>query len=188
MKRTAAQRAIDLDKLGDLFCAGASQAEMAQQLSLSQPQVSKDLRKLDERWKASLGSFEVHRGRELAKINAIEREFRKGWDRSKEDKEVTTSEKSTGGGENGERTKAAKRVEGQAGNPAFLSGVLECIRERINLLRPVQRRLTLDTLGELLDALPYDVAIELRAILGGHARIERREESPDAAGGLAPSA
>jgi hypothetical protein len=187
-KRTAAQRALDLDTLADLFAQGKSQREMAQALGVTQPQIVFDLRKLDARWQKERGTWESDKERELARIHYIERQAHAGWERSREDKEVASSEKITGGKDGADRTKAAKRTEGQAGDPAFLNTLLKCSAQRVDLLRPAKRNLPLDTLGELLDALPYDIAFELRAVLGGHAGIAGPPQGADAAASAPPVA
>ena len=139
-KRTAGEREADLETIAREFLAGKSQAEIGKQLNLSQQQVSHDIKKLDGRWQAGVGEWNTHKARELARINDLEAEYHRAWQRSCEDKEVNIAEKSTAAGDGGERSKTAKRREGQSGNPAFLAGVLACIQARIDLLRPVAEK------------------------------------------------
>jgi hypothetical protein len=160
-KRKKAQRALDLDKLSEMRLEGKFQSEMAQALGISQSQVSQELKKLDERWEKSMGNTYRHKAREVAKVDRLERLYNEGYKRSLEDKETKVAEKITVGEVT--HTKAVSRQEKRDGNPAFLAGAMACIEKRCALMGlAAPKRLTIETLGELLDSLPPDVAIELR--------------------------
>jgi predicted transcriptional regulator len=163
-KRTKAQRELDLDKLSEMRLEGKSQNEMAQALGLSQSQVSQDLKKLDARWEAAIGNTHLHKAREAAKLDRLERKFNEAWKRSLEDKETKVAEKITVGEVT--RTKAVSRLEKRDGNPAFLAGALACIEKRCALIGlAAPKRLTLETLQQVLDSLPTDLALEIRDVI-----------------------
>ena len=130
-KRTKAQRELDLDKLAEMRLEVKSQNEMAQALGISQSQVSQDLKKLDQRWLKAMGTTDLHKAREVARLDRLERLHNEGWKRSTEDKETKVAEKTTDG--EAIRTRAVSRLEKRDGNPAFLEGVRWCIAERIKL-------------------------------------------------------
>jgi hypothetical protein len=116
-----------------LYLRGRTQHEIALELDVNQGTVSRDLAALREEWKqSSLIDFDEARSRELARIDELERTYWEAWQRSCQDAETRTAE--TVRSDDGERTKAVKRVEGQSGSPAFLAGVERCIEMRTRLL------------------------------------------------------
>jgi transcriptional regulator with XRE-family HTH domain len=111
------------------YLQGQTQSEIAGVFGVSQAQISKDLAAIRAAWLASaVRDFDAAKAQELAKIDTVEREYWLAWERSKKDKETEYSEDSSKG------FKSGKRREGQAGNPAFLAGVLTCIERRCAIL------------------------------------------------------
>jgi len=111
------------------YLKGELQAQIAQSFGVSQQQISQDLRAVRALWlAAAVRDFDAARAQELAKIDAVEREYWSAWERSQQDKESEFEEN----GPKGRRT--GSRSEGQAGNPAFLDGVLKCIDKRCQIL------------------------------------------------------
>ena len=113
------------------------QEQIAQSFGVTQGQISQDLKAIRAAWLASaVRDFDALKAQELAKIDAVEREYWLAWERSKKDKEISVQE----GGEVDPQTrkprikKVVMRKEGQAGNPAFLAGVLTCIERRCAIL------------------------------------------------------
>lgn len=120
------------------YLRGEQQTEIARAFGLSQAQISKDLAAVRAAWLASaVRDFDAAKAQELARIDEVEREYWLGWERSKQDKEVSVQETD---GKLDEKTKRPKikkavlRKEGQSGNPAFLAGVLTCIERRCAIL------------------------------------------------------
>jgi hypothetical protein len=133
-KRTKAERERDLDKIAALHLGERTQAEIAAELGVSRQQIGYDLNTLQERWLASsLSSFDANKARELAKIHRLERMYLDAWERSREEKQTTNTQR-THVGQASELGKAAIRKESRDGNPAFLEGARWCIAERIKLL------------------------------------------------------
>ena len=119
------------------YLQGQTQSEIADVFGVSQAQISKDLAAIRAAWLASaMRDFDAAKAQELAKIDTVEREYWLAWERSKKDKEISVQE----GGEVDPQTrkprikKVVMRKEGQAGNPAFLAGVLTCIERRCSIL------------------------------------------------------
>lgn len=130
-----------------LYLRGASQASIAEQLKTSQPTVSRDIRYLMRLWeRESVLTIDKAKARELTKINQLENTYWDAWESSKENAEVEVTEqigtrrKSKQGEEQSndsiipDRIKKNRRVEGQSGNPAFLNGIMECIKQRCKIL------------------------------------------------------
>lgn len=120
------------------YLQGEMQEEIARSFGVTQGQISQDLKVIRAAWLASaIRDFDAARAQELAKIDAVEREYWLAWERSKQDKEIATQETD---GVKDEKTgrqrvkKATLRKEGQAGNPSFLAGVLTCIERRCTIL------------------------------------------------------
>jgi len=98
---------------------GKNQFEISEQLHISQSTVSRDLKSLLKTWdKESAETWPMHRAREFAKINEMERIYYEEWKCSKvappaEDGEDPPQE--------------------LPGNPAFLYGAKDCVKMRISL-------------------------------------------------------
>jgi len=132
--RSNAQIAHDRREITHLYLnEKLSQAEIGKRLDMTQQMVSYDLCRLQEMWvAAALMDLTEAKSRELARIDRLEREYWDAWERSKEDKETVTKEKTEG--EKAGRAKVQMRSEGQTGNPAFLSGLQWCVERRCKLL------------------------------------------------------
>lgn len=118
-------------KIAEMYLRGEYQTTIAAAMGIDQAQVSRDLKMIRSLWLAStVRDFDTARAQELAKIDAVEREYWTAWERSKEDKEISVQEASA----DGKKKKVSLRKEGQAGAPAFLAGVLSCIERRCAVL------------------------------------------------------
>ena len=116
-------------QVASAYLRGQYQSEIAAELGIDQATVSRDLKTIRATWLASaVRDFDALKAQELAKIDAVEREYWLAWERSQQNKEVEYTEDSSKG------FKSGKRREGQAGNPAFLAGVLTCIERRCAIL------------------------------------------------------
>lgn len=114
------------------YLRGEYQSQIAQDLGLTQAQISLDLKAIRAEWlKATLRDFDALKGEQLAKIDAIELEAWASWEKSKQPREVTITE-ATEGPRPGR--KASVRKEGQVGDPRFLSEILKCVERRCSLL------------------------------------------------------
>jgi transcriptional regulator with XRE-family HTH domain len=127
--RTTDQILSHRQTIAERYLRGDYQADIAQDLGISQQQVSYDLKAIRAQWiAATIRDFDAAKAQELAKIDQVEAEYWKAWARSQEDKEISYSETGVKG------SKSGSRSEGQAGNPAFLDGVLKCITKRCEIL------------------------------------------------------
>ena len=148
-RRNRMQREKDLAAIADRYCRGERQADIAADLGVTQQQVSYDLKELQRRWQTSaLANVDAARGRELSKIDNLEREYWAAWLRSCEDAEtITQRSRETADGPRKEATKATKD---QVGDPRFLQGVQWCIERRCKLLgidAPEKREIKIENVG-----------------------------------------
>jgi hypothetical protein len=139
-KRTPTKREYDLRLITDLYLAGKSQAEIAKELDLSQPQISYDLAQIRAAWQAQT-TFNLDEAKqiELARIDALERIYYAAWERSLAERTKTKTEQATGPAKRAKgpaqtRAKATVERETLPGNPAYLAGIMSCIERRCKIL------------------------------------------------------
>jgi predicted transcriptional regulator len=144
-KFTPAARRAHILTVESLYLSGKTQADIAAQIGVSQQQVSKYLVKLQNAWLARLGEkLESAKGRELAKLDRLEREHWQAWARSCENAQTTVNRAKTisikAEDESGLIEMPALDREwthterGQAGDPRFLQGVKDCIEMRLKIV------------------------------------------------------
>jgi len=113
-----------------LYLQGWIQADIAERLKINQTTVSRDLKALQADWiKSTLRNFDEMKAEELAKVDRLEREYWRGWERSCEDAETVRRE-----GDVARVEKVVTTAKGQAGDPRFLAGVQWCIDKRCKIL------------------------------------------------------
>lgn len=143
-RRKPIVREAHLEETARRYLRGEGQAEIARTLGVTQQTVSNDLKELQRRWReAALADIGDWKAEQLARIDALEREYWEAWERSKQPVRVQTTRLVTG--EAGSRSEGGMREEEVVGDPRFLSGVQWCISERIRVLglaAPVRQDLT----------------------------------------------
>ena len=143
-RRDTAQIARDRKRIGDCYLKGWLQADIADELGISQATVSRDIKALQQAWlDSALIDFNEAKARELAKVDQLEREYWQAWERSCEDAETET-QKAKGDvrkyeGNDGQfvqerPAEVTKTRKGQAGDPRFLAGIQWCINKRCDIL------------------------------------------------------
>jgi hypothetical protein len=116
--------------MADLYLQGWLQVDIAQELGINQSTVSRDLKALHKEWlHSALLDYDEAKAQELAKIDRLEREYWRAWERSCEDAETIRQEGPPAGPE-----KLVTTAKGQAGDPRFLTGVQWCIEKRCKVL------------------------------------------------------
>jgi len=148
-KRSRLQAQKDQLEIASLYLQGKTQFEIAEILSkdatrgytLRQQTISRDLKHIEHAWRHSaLIEFNTARARELAKIDNLEREYWKAWERSKTEKKHSEKEKTEGPGlssqSEGLILKEVTRIQKWEliGDHRFLEGVQWCISKRCELL------------------------------------------------------
>lgn len=132
-KRSPAERQRDLETISELTLQGVKQSVIAERLSLSQQQISYDLREVKKRWQAaSTLSFDSYVSQELEKLNLLEREGWEAWYRSQQPRKnssVAVRERA----DTAVSEKEAKE-ESRDGNPRFLDTILFVMERRARLI------------------------------------------------------
>jgi hypothetical protein len=114
-----------------MYLQGYLQAEIAEVLGVSQPQISYDLARIREQWRESaLIDFNEAKNRELERIDLLEREYWEQWKKSKEGGVKTKGQKKIGG----EVVETTVQVESGLGDVRYLQGVQWCIERRCKIL------------------------------------------------------
>lgn len=156
-KRSQAQREHDRTEIASLYLQGKTFQQIADALQLSKSQIFYDLNIVRQRWRDdAVLSIDLHKARELARIDLIESETWRAWDESKKPRTVHTEQsdvepsegmQSSDGeqpgtdAENASGTKpkpvlikVIDRMESRAGDPRFLQVALDCVKQRRELL------------------------------------------------------
>jgi hypothetical protein len=171
-------------RVAELFLRGIKrQGELAERLGVDRSTVSRDLKVLNARWKeAGVRDLDAAKGRELDRIDLLEREAWEAWERSKSGQETTTTEQTTT--PQGERSKAAFRKEEQHGDPRYLDHVEWWIEQRCRILglHAPQKIAPTDPTGNK----PYEPSLtddqRAAAIVAILARVGPGSPRPDLAG------
>ena len=128
-KRTKFQREADLQKIAGLYLTGKTQDAIAQELGVTQQQISYDLKTIQERWrKSALVDLNEAKQRELERIDVLEREYWQAWEASKGEQSRSTASKT------GDVSRAQVVKYESAGDPRFLAGVQWCVEQRCKIL------------------------------------------------------
>ncbi|MBW4552609.1 MAG: hypothetical protein KME35_16100 [Aphanocapsa sp. GSE-SYN-MK-11-07L] len=138
-KRTKIQQQLDQAAIAELTLKGWTQLQIAQHLELDQSTVSRDLRAIQEQWKANaLRDFDADKTAELENLKQLKREYWAAWERSQADREISSLEKlATGCGAEHQalgRVKVSNRTEQRNGDPAFLNGLVKIVELESKLL------------------------------------------------------
>lgn len=183
-KRTKAQRLDDLVTISSLYARGFTQRQIAAELAKSRPYtlshktICRDIKDVIAQWRETMvQNVDDLKSAELLRINEIEREAWREWERSKTGKERTLAERRTGGENPGE--KASVTREGQCGDPRYLQVVQKCIEQRCEVLG-------LDAPTKLEHAGPNGAPIPVQQVKPIEERLQRYADvfgEPQDAGG-----
>lgn len=131
--RTEDQIRQDRARAAELYKEGWTQSRIAQEIGVSQAQISYDLAAIRKEWRESaLRDFDAAKMRELEKIDLIESEAWEAYHRSKEERQKAVKEKVEG--DTSGRTKVQVTTEKVDGDPRFLSQIMACIDRRCKIL------------------------------------------------------
>lgn len=147
-KRSPIQRERDELTIAELSLKGWTQRAIADHLELDPSLINKTLKKIKEQWaKEKLESADVAMKRELKKLDLLEVENWRAWERSQGDRTLTLSERlATGMDKEGNaigRLKTATKTEQAIGESAFLVELRRIIETRCKILglnAPVELR------------------------------------------------
>ena len=140
-RQTVAEQSRLERQIAQRYYQGISQAEIAEELNIEQPTVSRYLAKTREKWsKENVKKIDEMKQNELFKIDILELEYWAAWKRSCLNAEWETT-KAILDGKNKKkdmttpnRFEKQKTTEGQCGDPRFLEGIQSCIKQRCKIL------------------------------------------------------
>jgi hypothetical protein len=133
VSKTKEERAKRLAEVASLYLSGTRQGKIAEKMGVDPSQITYDIRVLHKKWKeSSIRDFDEARGKELAKIDELEREYWEAWTRSQRIRQITSTKKKQGTLQSS--NEASLRKEEHDGDPRFLQGVMSCIVKRCELL------------------------------------------------------
>lgn len=135
-QRTATQKAADRAAIADRYLRGELQSVIAAALGIDQSTVSRDLKAVQAEWLTrSVAQVDARKAEELARLDALEREYRAAWEASQQP--ITRSTQHVirdAAGKPTPNRATTTSVSARDGNPAYLAGVLACIDRRCKLL------------------------------------------------------
>jgi hypothetical protein len=173
-RRTREEREYDLIEIERRLLRGERQAEIARALGMSRSQVLRDVRRIEQQWREALVRERTEwKMLELARLAELERTYWEAWLASRRPRTVETVERAPAGTE----ARASVRTEQRDGNPAYLAGILACIRVRIELLgldEPLRISLEMareeaERLARVYDLDPDEVLAEAERLLRARA-------------------
>ena len=143
-KRKPIQREQDRATIIRMVLQGHTQQAIANFLELDRSVIVRELRAIRIEWKSSsLRDFDEARGQKLAELEVVKAELWQAWQESKGQNESTLTEKignvaaAEAGGRPGvsqSRIKHQVRHQTDPGDVAYLSGLVNCIKEQSKLL------------------------------------------------------
>lgn len=166
-------------RVAQLYLQGIPQYQIAQQLKVSAPSITRDLAAIREEWlQSSILNYDARKAQELARVDFLEAEAHAAWERSKAPKKRDRAKKVELPGKavapvkgkaqtpapGSQRREAETITEGRDGNPKFLGEIRACVelRAKITGILPTKEREPLDV---LLEYLPAELAAAVRAEL-----------------------
>lgn len=116
-------------RVAELYLQGFTQTQIGSQFGVNQSTICFDLKCIRKEWrKSTIRDFDDAKAIELQKIDQLEREAWKAWDRSQKPQQTAV----INGQGSGERSK--KTIVNQYGDPRFLEVVHKCIAQRRAIL------------------------------------------------------
>jgi len=140
-KRTKLEIKRDRVKIAELYIKGVYQSIIAEDLGLDQSQISYDLKQIQKEWvKNTTLNLDDYKGKELAKIDQVERMAWEGYDRSLRElkskiiksKDIAKDAKT--GKISADNTDQTIKTENRNGDPRFLEIIMKCIDRRCKLM------------------------------------------------------
>ena len=166
-KRSDSERERDYSLIADWYVRNWTHFAIMEELNklhypnnpMTRQQVSYDIQKVLKRWRdRAATAIDQHKADALARIDKVEAEFWGAWERSLAEREIPTKE-------------GGSVIIKPDGDPRFMTGVLDCVRERAKLFglyAPVRTNVTFGNLNdEQLIAYVKEQLGELGALAPG---------------------
>lgn len=134
--------------IAEMYIQGRYQHEIAEELGLTQQQISYDLKAIQKEWKKNTTiALDDHKSKEIAKIDRLERTYWQAWEDSRQEGKTKSVKQSNTG------VVRQIRTEDQYGDPRYLTGVQWCIEQRCKLLGMYQQA---DLSGIIINLISSD--------------------------------
>lgn len=174
-ERSKQELAADLADISQQYLDGKTQRQIVVWIkenrgyTLSIGQVNADIKKAIALWmEKAVANIDEIKARDLAKLADIESRATAAYERSLKDFERTQQEQITAAdGKAGKRIKASVTKETRDGDPRWLAVILDCIRERKEILGYAKpKKIDLGNLDEKPFQIKMDVATALEQAYG----------------------
>lgn len=120
-------------EVSTLYQQRKSQDEIAEKLGVDQATISRDLSAITKEWQEKrIENLDGRKQEELARIDVLEAQYWRGWERSCTERRKTMAEQHST--VKGQERRDQIMEEGRDGNPAFLAGVQWCVEQRCKIL------------------------------------------------------
>jgi len=120
-------------RVSALYLKGWAQFKIAEEVGVTQAQVSKDLKVLTEKWRESaLVDLNEIKLKELAKIDQLEFEAWEAWEKSKQDTKETIKKAKGKGDETTYKEQTVKDIT-MYGDPRYFATIQWCINKRCEI-------------------------------------------------------
>lgn len=144
-KRSEIQRERDLVEVARMYLRGETQQAITDELNrryyttdpLSRQAIGYDIKVLITRWRhAAFRDINERKAEELARIDALEREYWTAWENSLNqfESKIIKGKGKAGTGAGPETMEQTTRTEDRNGDPRYLQGVQWCISKRCEIL------------------------------------------------------
>jgi hypothetical protein len=122
-------------KAAELYLRGMrSLTRIAQELGVNKSQISRDFKHIRQQWRETyIDDLNAAKQEELARVAEIEHKAWLAWDRSCQDAETMEVTGTSQAGK-GKPEKVRKVTRDQAGDPRFLAIILDCVKQRCEIL------------------------------------------------------
>jgi hypothetical protein len=133
------------NRVAEEYLRGTPQFVIAQREKVDPSQITRDLEAVQEEWlRSSIQKLDAAKAKELARLDLVEREAWRGWERSEQDRQRTTKERIEAGGPaasgkkanqaGSNRAKVSVQTEGRLPENEYLRTVLTCVNKRCEIL------------------------------------------------------
>lgn len=135
-RRTLVQKRADQTQIAELYLKQKTQKEISELMGCSYQMIAHDLKEIREEWLTqAAANFGTRQATELARIDALEAEYWKGWTRSQETTEtITETEEKDDEFDGLQLTKKQLQRVKRDGSVAFLQGIQWCVDQRCKIL------------------------------------------------------
>jgi predicted transcriptional regulator len=134
--KTSFERANLKARIARLRLQRKSQTEIAEAVGITQGQVSRYIKQIEQAYDASaIEDIRRVKSQAKAQFDDLIREYYEGWERSKVPHETKSLKQRPGGGKDKAKVMEEKslRQESQVGDPRFLDGVRRCTEDIVSL-------------------------------------------------------